>query len=114
MLVDGHKIAGRASVAWQENRPHITGQYQCMTLSLVTTDIKNEATNMSEYPLKLTQTGRTPLEVSLYEGGVALSRAHFSEADPREREWIERDVRIGPLSRSGALSDRETRTANVS
>lgn len=45
-------------------------------------------------PHKLSQTGKIPLEVSLHGGGVALVRAHFSQADPGEgvNRW---DVRQG-------------------
>lgn len=79
MLFDRHTTVGRASVAWQENRLHITGLHDDLT-----------GTNrLDPHRHKPTQTGNTPLEVSLYERGVALSRAHFSQADPGEREWIE-------------------------
>lgn len=92
MLVDRRMTAGRASVAWQENRPHITALYQGMMLTVTQTNIRNKACTEPtclHNPQKLTGAGKTPLEVSLYEGGVALLRAHFSQADPREREWME-------------------------
>lgn len=53
------------------------------------------------------------LEVSLYKGDVGLSTAHFSPEDPGEREWIEEMGEHGH-SLEVELSDRETRTANVS
>ena len=115
MLVDRRMTVGRASVAWQENRPHITGLHQDMLLSLANTDIRNEAhtwpTSLHNLHM-LTQTGKTPLEVSLCEGGFALLRAYFSQADPGEREWIEEMWGQGH-SLEVELSDRETRTANV-
>lgn len=64
-------------------------------------------------PHKLTETGKMPLEVSLYKGDVGLSTAHFSPEDPGEREWIEEMGEHGH-SLEVELSDRETRTANVS
>ena len=43
---------------------------------------------------------------------MALWRAHFFQADPGEREWIEERGQGGSLEVE--LSDRRTRTANVS
>lgn len=57
-------------------------------------------------PHKLTETGKTPLEVSLHKGDVALSTAHFSPEDPWGEGVDGRDVRTWPLSGSGALSRR--------
>ncbi|KAK5876577.1 hypothetical protein CesoFtcFv8_025913 [Champsocephalus esox] len=59
------------------------------------------------------ETGNTPLEDSQYERGVALWRAHFFQADPGEREWIEERRGQGG-SLEVELSDTRTRTANVS
>lgn len=58
-------------------------------LPLAQAYIRNKPPTCPHKPHKLTPTGKTPLEVSLYEGGVALSRAHFFQADPWERERIE-------------------------
>lgn len=41
MVVDRHMTVGRAAVAWQENRRHITSLYQGMMLSLAQIYIRN-------------------------------------------------------------------------
>lgn len=57
-------------------------------------------------PHKLTETSKTPLEVSQHKGDVALSTAHFSPEDPRGEGLDGRDVRTWPLSGSGALTEK--------
>ncbi len=101
---------------WQEKRTHITDLYQGMMLSLAHIDVRIKArtwpTCMHNTRI-LTRTGKKPQEVSLRERGVALPRAHFSQADPREREWIEEMWGQGHALEV-ELSVRETRAANVS
>lgn len=98
MLVDRHMTAGRAAVAWQENRPHIAGLY---VLSLARLYAINEGQIWPECPHsphKCTQTGRTPLEVSLCGTRRCTVESSFLSSRPRGEGVDRGDVRTGPLS----------------
>lgn len=64
MLFDRLMTAGRASLAWQENRPRITGPYQGATLSVAPKDLSHETQNgptCLRSPREPVQTGEMPL-----------------------------------------------------
>lgn len=81
MLVDSCANIGRASVAWQESRPHIAGLYQGLMRPLAQPDLytldQHVCANLKPSTDTRTDGGETLLEVLLREGGVALPEISF-------------------------------------
>lgn len=109
MLFDRLMTAGRASLAWQENRPRITGPYQGTMLS--SHETHNGPTCLRS-PYKAVQTGKMPLVAS--GGDAAQLTAHFSQDDPWEKEWMQADARIWATGLKWSPLTEETRPSHAS
>lgn len=115
MLFDRLMTAGRASLAWQENRPRITGPYQGAMLSVARKDLSHETQNgptclrSTREPV---QTGKMPLVAS--GGDAAQPTAHFSQDDHWEKEWMQADARIWATGLKWSSLTEETRPSHAS
>lgn len=117
MLFDRLMTAGRASPAWQENRPRITGPYQGAMLSVARKDLSHETHNGPMWlrsPRKPVQTGKDAAS-GLWRRRGAADSSFLSRRPPGEGadaggcgdmgHWLE----VEPSDRGDKAITREQR-----